>query len=61
VVHIAGAPYSVVATVLGCGLIALSARFARERTTATARKLFLYSIVYLPLLWGALVFDRVWL
>jgi len=59
--HIAGAPYSVVATVLGCGLIALSARFARERTTKTARKLFLYSIIYLPLLWGALVADRVWL
>jgi protoheme IX farnesyltransferase len=59
--HIAGAPYSVVATLLGCGLIALSARFARERSTRTARQLFLYSIVYLPLLWGALVADRVWL
>jgi protoheme IX farnesyltransferase len=61
VMGIAGAPYSVVATVLGCGLIALSARFARERTMKTARKLFLYSIIYLPLLWGALVADRVWL
>ena len=59
--HIAGAPYSVLATLLGCGLIALSARFARERSTRTARQLFLYSIVYLPLLWGALVADRVWL
>jgi protoheme IX farnesyltransferase len=61
VMGIAGAPYSVVATVLGSGLIALSARFARERTTQTARRLFLYSITYLPLLWGALVVDRVWL
>jgi len=61
VMGIAGAPYSVVATVLGSGLIALSARFARERTTQTARSLFLYSITYLPLLWGALVVDRVWL
>ena len=59
--HIAGAPYSVLATLLGCGLIALSARFARERSTRTARQLFLYSIVYLPLLWGALVADRVWM
>jgi len=59
--HIAGAPYSVVAMLLGFGLIALSARFARERTTKTAKNLFLYSIVYLPLLWGALVVDRVWL
>ena len=61
VVHIAGAPYSLVATVLGFGLIALSARFARHRTTRAARRLFLYSIIYLPLLWGALVADRVWL
>jgi protoheme IX farnesyltransferase len=61
IVHIAGAPYSVVATVLGFGLIALSALFARDRTTRTARTLFVYSIIYLPLLWGALVADRVWL
>ena len=60
-VHIAGAPYSVVATLLGFGLIALAALFARERTKKTARNLFLYSIVYLPLLWSALVVDRVWL
>jgi len=60
-VHIAGAPYSVVAALLGSGLIALSAMFARERTSRTARQLFLYSIIYLPLLWGALVVDRVWL
>ncbi len=60
-VGIAGAPYSIVATVLGFGLIALSALFARDRTTRTARHLFLYSITYLPLLWGALVIDRLWL
>ena len=60
-VGIAGAPYSIVATVLGFGLIALSALFARDRTTRTARHLFLFSITYLPLLWGALVIDRLWL
>jgi protoheme IX farnesyltransferase len=60
-VGIAGAPYSIVATVLGFGLIALSGLFARDRTTRTARHLFLYSITYLPLLWGALVIDRLWL
>lgn len=60
-VGIAGAPYSIVATVLGFGLIALSALFARNRTMKTARRLFLYSITYLPLLWSALVIDRVWL
>jgi protoheme IX farnesyltransferase len=60
-VGIAGVSYSIVATVLGFGLIALSAMFARDRTTITARRLFLYSITYLPLLWGALVIDRLWL
>jgi protoheme IX farnesyltransferase len=61
VVGIAGPSYSVVATLLGLGLIALSALFARNRTKRTARDLFLYSIVYLPLLWCALVIDRLWL
>ena len=60
VVRIAGVPYSIVATVLGFGLIALSAQFARERTTKRARTLFFYSILYLPLLWSALVIDRLW-
>jgi heme o synthase len=60
-VGLAGMPYIALATLLGAGLIALSALFARERTTITARRLFLYSIVYLPLLWTALVIDRVWL
>jgi protoheme IX farnesyltransferase len=60
-VGIAGAPYSIVATVLGFGLIALSAMFARERTATTARRLFLYSITYLPLLWAALLINRLWL
>ena len=61
ILHIADGPYAIIATVLGVGLIALSARFARERTTKRARNLFLYSIIYLPLLWSALVIDRLWL
>ena len=61
ILHIADVPYIVVATVLGFGLIALSAQFARARTTKRARHLFLYSILYLPLLWSALVIDRLWL
>jgi protoheme IX farnesyltransferase len=60
-VGLAGMPYIVLAALLGAGLIALSALFARERTTINARRLFLYSIIYLPLLWTALVIDRVWL
>ena len=61
VIGLADVPYSVLATLLGAGLIALSAMFARERTILSARRLFLYSIIYLPLLWTALVLDRVWI
>jgi protoheme IX farnesyltransferase len=60
-VGIAGLPYSVVATALGLGFIALSALFARERSVVTARRLFIYSIIYLPVLWGAMCLDRLWL
>ena len=57
-VGLAGLPYSIVATALGFLLIWLSSEFARERSSATARRLFLYSILYLPLLLGALCLDR---
>ena len=60
-VGLAALPYSIVATLLGFLLIGLAGSFAQHRTTAAARRLFLYSIVYLPLLWGALVIDRLWL
>jgi protoheme IX farnesyltransferase len=60
-VGLADLPYSIVATGLGFGLIGLSAVFARDRSQLAARRLFLYSIIYLPLLWGALCLDRVWL
>ena len=61
VVGLAAAPYSIVATILGFIFIGLSALFARERSVASARRLFLFSITYLPLLWGALVADRLWI
>ena len=60
-VGLAGSVYISVATVLGLALIALSGVFAHERSTHAARRLFLFSIVYLPLLWGALVADRLWI
>jgi protoheme IX farnesyltransferase len=60
-VGLGDAPYSILATLLGAGFVALSALFARERTTTNAKRLFLYSIAYLPLLWTALVADRLWL
>jgi heme o synthase len=60
VVGLGAASYALIATVLGFAFIALAAAFARERSVATARRLFLFSITYLPLLWGALVVDRLW-
>jgi protoheme IX farnesyltransferase len=50
--------YTIIATVLGFTLIALSVRFARDRSITAARRLFLFTIAYLPLLLGALVADR---
>jgi protoheme IX farnesyltransferase len=60
-VGLADATYLIVATILGIVFIALSALFARERSSVSARRLFLFSITYLPLLWGALVADRLWI
>jgi heme o synthase len=53
--------YIVVAALLGAAFIVLSARFASERSLSAARWLFLFSITYLPLLWAALVADRLWI
>jgi protoheme IX farnesyltransferase len=61
VVGLAGTPYSLLATALGFTFIAQAALFARQRSMITARRLFLMSITYLPLLWAALVVDRLWL
>ena len=61
VVGLAGTPYSLLATALGFAFIAQAALFARQRSMVTARRLFLVSITYLPLLWAALVINRLWL
>jgi heme O synthase-like polyprenyltransferase len=60
-VGLGGVPYLLIASGLGLVLIAQSAIFAGHRSVAEARRLFLLSIAYLPLLWGALVVDRLWL
>ena len=57
-VGLGGVTYTAVATILGVVLIALAAQFVRDRSTVKARRLFLYSLIYLPLLWGALVFGH---
>ncbi len=47
------------AIVLGAILMVFSLEFAFVRTNDAARRLFLASILYLPILWGLLVWDHV--
>jgi protoheme IX farnesyltransferase len=58
VVGVAGLPYLWVALGLGVTLLWLSGRFALARTDAAARALFYGSLVYLPLVWVAMVLDH---
>jgi protoheme IX farnesyltransferase len=55
---IAGFGYAAVAFAAGLWLSWLSLRFLLERSDARARRLFLASLIYLPVLLGALVIDR---
>lgn len=54
-IGLAGRVYFVGAAVLGLAFLALAVQFARRRNNETARRLFLGSISYLPLLWGLLL------
>jgi protoheme IX farnesyltransferase len=58
-VGLAGLIYAATALVLGLVLLALAIRFAMTRSDQSARALFLGSIVYLPLLWIAMIANRV--
>ncbi len=55
---VAGIWYALVATILGLWLSWAALRFARCRDDASARRLFLASLVYLPPVLAALVLDR---
>ena len=55
----AGLVYLVTALVLGAGFIYRADRLAVHQSNAMARRLLLASIVYLPLIFIALVLDRV--
>jgi protoheme IX farnesyltransferase len=57
-IGLTGSAYFTLALVLGILLLALSVRFALFRTIASARALFLGSIVYLPLLWLVMIADH---
>jgi heme o synthase len=54
-VGLAGRVYFGGAAALGVAFLALGIAFARDRTNVTARRLFLGSITYLPLLWGLML------
>ena len=57
-VGVAGAIYFSIALVLGIALFVLAVRFAVQRNDATARVLFFASIIYLPLLWIAMIANH---
>jgi len=52
--------YFMTAFVLGAGLLALAISFSRARTDRSARALFYGSITYLPLLWIAMIANKIW-
>ncbi len=58
-VGVANLIYVPVAVALSAAFVAVAMRFLRLRTRASARTLFLASIIYLPLLLGALVFTKI--
>jgi heme o synthase len=50
--------YGLGALALGFGFLRAAIAFARERSAQVARRLMLYSVLYLPALLGLLVLDR---
>ncbi len=56
---LSGALYLAAALPLGAVLLFLAVRLAVGKTHAAARRLFLASLMYLPLLLGAMVLDRI--
>jgi len=57
-VRVTGTAYFAVAVVLGFAMLWLALRFAATRSDASARALFFGSITYLPLLWIAMIVDK---
>ena len=58
VVAMTGNVYLAGAGIMSALFLSLAARFAWDRTTASARRLFVGSIAYLPLLWILMVLNR---
>ena len=53
-----GSVYFLGAFLLSGALLALAVRFAGDRSTTAARRLFYGSIIYLPVLWILMIADR---
>ncbi len=54
----AGIYYLIGATILGIWFLVASVQTAVARTDEKARKLLLVSVIYLPLIFGLMVFDH---
>jgi heme o synthase len=57
--QLAGPVYLCGALVLGLVFLWFAIQFSRQLTTRSARQLFFMSIIYLPLLLGLMVFDKI--
>ena len=57
--RLAGLVYFCGALALGLAFVFFAVQFSRHLTMARARQLFLYSILYLPLLLGLMVMDKI--
>src|SRR5262249_40326488 len=56
---VTGTVYFAIAVALGAALLALAWRFASGRDDRSARALFVGTITYLPLLWIAMMANRI--
>jgi heme o synthase len=57
-VGVSGRVYGGIALALGAALVWLTLRFAASRTESAARALFFATITYLPLMWIAMILDK---
>jgi protoheme IX farnesyltransferase len=55
---VSGNIYAVIAAALGAGLLVAALRFAASRSDVAARRLFFGSLIYLPLIWTAMIADK---
>lgn len=55
---VSGAYYLIAAPVLGLLMLLPARKFARDPQPETARRLFIASLIYLPLLFGVMLLDR---